>query len=590
MSHHIVLTFLSMVRTAKTDNGMEKTQETFYSNLEGEATRTTNESALRYLLQGLGGDSIDRIFVFASNAVRDPKKAFVSAELDGRKVTHLEYFRERMRKFIPYIDECMPEEAIYPYDEAATMEESLRSVAKMAKRIQEFVRRAEGKEVRLHVDLTGGMRSVNVMMLDVVRLLEYSGVTIGHLLYSNYDSGTKKGTVEELGNIYDLFGLISGAEEFVRFGSAKALKGFYPEHSSSPQLRCLLDAMDHFAEEIKLCHYGQLKEAIVELHDAVRDFDAETSNDVQELLMERLIARIRREYHDLIVLRDLDDLRVIRWCLKHGYMQQALTLYTERVPEYMGEHGLIQQTSVEKEKLEKKVAADTMGRNPWFYLLNECRSEKDRIQKHFNKYCYFIKSEAVLRMRKKTFDMEAWWKEVSTFLAERSLACQDEKRLKEQVRLLNAVHIDPKLLMELDSPELDPIRPILSRLKEDFASLEKGFQRLKRLDVFLQKEATNEDLKQWMPMPFFFDEMIRQYPYGARTHEMILDGIFTPAIEESNFLSIMEKYVRLKDERNHSNHARHDQGVFSSAEDLQKCMEDGLDELEAAIHRLARKD
>lgn len=462
------------------------------------------------------------------------------------------------------------------------MEESLRSVAKMAQWIQEF-KRGLKEDVMLHVDLTGGMRSVNVMMLDVARLLEYSGVSRGYLLYSKYDPAKKSGTVEELGSIYELFQLISGAEEFVRFGSAKALRDFYKGRPKSEQLRRLLDAMEGFAEEIKLCHYGQLKEAIVELHDAVRDFDLGSSEDVQELLLGRLIDRIRKEYHQLIVLRDLDDLRVIRWCLKHGYMQQALTLYTERIPEYIGEHGLIRQTPEEEENLERLVALDTMGRNKWFYLLNECLPRTDRINKYCNKYFWFIKQDAMGLMKKKKFDMEAWWGRMEEFLEKNSLACEDRERLEAQLRLLASLHVDSSPLMTLEDSALDPIRPILAQLEQDMSAMDKGWQRLKRVDAFLQNEAKNEIMGEMMPMPYFCDDIVHQYPKAAKTHEMILDGIFAPAIEESVFLSIMDKYVRLKDERNHSNHARHDRGEFSSAEDLQRCMEEGLEELDRAV-------
>lgn len=590
MSQHIVLTFLSDIKTKEVSCGYEAVQ-TKYTNVEGEMTRSTNESALRYLLQNLSGEHLARIFAFASNAVRNPENSFPAVELNGKQVTHLEYFRERMRKFIPYVDDCMPEEAVYPYDEAATVEKSLESVAKMAKRIQDFMKSLSGEKVILHVDLTGGMRSVNMMMLDVVRLLEYSGVEIGHLLYSKYDRSTKCGTVEELGNIYALFQLISGAEEFVRFGSAKVLGEFFSGRTQSDQLQCLLEAMEQFAEEIKLCHYGQLRESIIKLHDAVRDFDSGSGSDVQELLLGRLISRIRKEYEELIELRDLDDLRVIRWCVRNGYMQQALTLYTERIPEYMGEHGLICQKQEEAAKLNQLVAVDSMGRNRWFYLLNECRPRTDRINKYREKFCSLIKTDAIGAIVGKKFDLDSWYQKLEKLFEESSLSlCGAENRLKNQVRVLMAVSADPSMLLNLDSEELAPLRPIFDVLQSELSGMEKGYLRKKRIFEFLQKELKNEDMRKFFPMPSFSDSLIKQYPHAARTHEMIMDGIFQPAVDENLFLSMMEKYVRLKDERNHSNHARHDQGEFASAEELRSCIEEGLDEMEHAVQSLRKSE
>ena len=142
------------------------------------------------------------------------------------------------------------------------------------------------------------------------------------LIYSNFQTRF----VEEVNSIYDPFQLITGVEEFVQFGSIKALKTYYADKTLSPALKRLVEAIENFAEEIKLCHYGQLKTALENLHDAVHDFKPNPA-DLQDTLMARLIDRIRRDYHSLIETRERNDLRVIRW---YGYLQQAL--YTERVP------------------------------------------------------------------------------------------------------------------------------------------------------------------------------------------------------------------------------------------------------------------
>lgn len=61
---------------------------------------------------------------------------------------------------------------------------------------------------------------------------------------------------------------------------------------------------------------------------------------------------------------------------------------------------------------------------------------------------------------------------------------------------------------------------------------------------------------------------------------MIIEGIFSVSIPEEKFLSITDKYFRVKNERNHSNHARNDNGEFSSAKELENFMLIGLDEIE----------
>ncbi len=129
----------------------------------------------------------------------------------GKPVTHPEYFKARLGEFIPNIEEKMPQEAIFDYDENGSIASDLSGVAEMAAKVQQYAA-SIGEEVMLHVDFTGGLRHANMIVLDVVRLLEYSGIKIGHLLYSKL-SRPNPGKVEEVGSIYELFQLISGVEE-----------------------------------------------------------------------------------------------------------------------------------------------------------------------------------------------------------------------------------------------------------------------------------------------------------------------------------------------------------------------------------------
>ena len=183
MDKNILLLFLSDVKTKKVGDKFV-ISETRYENVAGENTQITNESAVRYLLQDF---PVDKVFVFASKKVRD-----TTLNVEGVPQTHLQYSLERLKKFLPDDDRYF----VFDYNEDGSGKENLKSVAKMAGIIQEFVGNEKG--VKLHVDLTGGMRHVNMMMLELTRLLEYSGLTVEKILYSNRDFKTETGHVEEV--------------------------------------------------------------------------------------------------------------------------------------------------------------------------------------------------------------------------------------------------------------------------------------------------------------------------------------------------------------------------------------------------------
>ena len=554
MAKNILLLFLSDV---KIKDGI--VSGATYNNIDGEPALTTNESAVRYLLQR---SPLDKIFIFASKKIREPIANYRTDA--GSEQTHLEFFLERVKKFWSDADW-----EVYPYDETKGGAENLRSVAEMAGLIQKF---AAGDEVTLHVDLTGGMRDVNIMMLDLTRLLEYSGLKIGHILYSDFG----KKTVVELKNIYDLFQLTAGVEEFVNFGSVKALKIYYRDKSVSEPLQKLLDAMENFAEAIKLCHYGQFRDAIINLHDAVNDFDKYTSADVEDILMARLIERIRKDYHNIIVKRELDDAQVIRWCLEHDYLQQALTLYTERIPEYLGEKFIVPSESVDK-KISALIKNDR--RNYFYYLLNVYTSSTDRTSKGLKFYCNAVKSDTV---GKKDVDVDAWFERLRAKLEPLKNSLSDEQRLRAQLETFNKIRREPQILRELSAADLEPIREIIDKLSARLLAAERDFERKKIIFGFVS-QLKNEDFTAYFPTVVFAKDAREKYPRAFQVWELLYDKFISVKIPDEKFLDIMEKYFRIMDERHQSNHARADVGEFATAKELRDFMSKALGEIKDAL-------
>lgn len=568
MAKNILLLFLSDVKT-KLNNGKVLISDACYVNIDGENTQTTNESAFRYLLKKF---PLDKIFIFASKKVHGEIEGY--RDDDGNSQTHLAFNLARFKKFLPDANYF-----IFDYDEYGNDNDNLKSIAKMAKYIQEYVASVDGHDVTLHVDLTGGMRHVNMMMLELTRLLQYSGLHVDNVLYSNYDRDPNKPNfVEEVQNVYDLFQLIAGVEEFVNFGSVKALVPYYAGRKLSEPLKKLYNSMGNFAEAIKLCHYGQFREAIQNLHDAVNDFVKHEPENVEDILMSRLIGRIRDDYHDLIAVRDKDDLRIIRWCLQNDYLQQALTLYTERIPEYLGEK-IVSQTAEEEKKLSEYVEKDKMRRNYFYILLTDYPFRKNHTDKAFRKYCYAIKSETV---GKKSPDLDAWLKSINERLAPFNLSVKDEARLRSQIDTFNKIRQSPDILNDLTSSALNPIREIIDELSDKLRAVDNPIMRKKIIFDFVNK-LSNDKFTNFFPDVVFAKDIFERFPSAYKVYELLFDKIFSVSIPQENFLDIMEKYFIIQSERNHSNHARADFGRFTKPDELRNFMFNALDEIKANL-------
>ena len=389
MRHHIMLLMLSDVKTTtpkdKEGNPQPKKLLPFavYNQGIGECG-ITNESAVRYLLmQAEEGKKLelDALFAFASKMVQSPIGVPDSPIIPLER-THLEFFKERVSPVLPRMNE--PEFFnVVSYDEDQPISKTQRFVLDMADCIMAYaqVKKAQGDEVVLHADLTGGPRHAVMLMLAVMRLLQYNGIEIGKTMYSDFN----KKIVEEANDIYSLFDLIAGADEFVQFGSVSAIMRYFgydkkilarPPHISE-RLHRLLLAMHGFAEEIKVCHYGAFAAAVEKLSKALKEFrDGSEADgaDINEGMIAQLRFRVEEEYREILGEK-IDDVKLLYWCVNHGYLQQALTLFTERVPEILRAREVLR---LSPEFAAKVQAEQKKGdkRSTIFYLFAEYAEKK----------------------------------------------------------------------------------------------------------------------------------------------------------------------------------------------------------------------
>ncbi|MBR6887519.1 MAG: hypothetical protein IKN16_03640, partial [Selenomonadaceae bacterium] len=313
---------------------------------------------------------------------------------------------------------------------------------------------------------------------------------------------------------------------------------------------------------------------IKNLHDAVKDF--EPTDDVEDVLMATFISLIRKDYADLIFSREKDDLRVIRWCLDNDYLQQALILYTERIPEYLGERGVIILDAEQAEAFKRRAAKDRL--QPFFYLFSKVEPKGNQLDEGKKIFCKSVKLDAWLAIKNKTFNFDAWLAGLNRKLEPLNLFCPDDSDFRKQLETLAAIFKEPKFLLDLSSPELEPVRKILDALDDELKAKKWGGERVKILAKFFNNALADE----YVP-DYFTGSGFMKYPKALKIHELLNEKVFAVSISKEKFLSIVDKYFRIKDERNHSAHAREDYGEFKTVDKLRAFMHRALDELEANL-------
>jgi hypothetical protein len=394
--YNIYMTFPSDVKTSidKTNdvervNVSVSTADGLALNGEFGEILTTSETAIKYLFKKKIEEekdldfTLDQVFLLLSDRVKG-KVGFSPQISENRpafnvNTTHLDVLCHQMDRFYTdYFDK-----AITPSFSEVTVEipcgNSLDDTKQLGNNIiclcEAIVaykeQLPENSKIKLYIDTTGGFRNAAMLFLIVGRIMSYLGIEVANIFYTSWNKG--KCTVHEIKDIYDLLDLIAGFEEFLMFGSAKKLTDYCkldglvkevdPKKSNQKSIDDLIKAMNRFSDVINISRRGEFQIELSYLAERLSKirFDQDLSaEDFNYQLIKFLREPIEKEYTSLFkpkVLNTNDDLSYVEWCLKHDYVQQALTLFKECVPTVLIEKGIIE---VDKEQFNKHLQDENL--------------------------------------------------------------------------------------------------------------------------------------------------------------------------------------------------------------------------------------
>lgn len=193
-----------------------------------------------------------------------------------------------------------------------------------------------GTETEVYIDYTGGLRDISFLMTVIIRYLEYHDIFCKEIVYSNwYDR-----KIHSIHCIYDMFQLLNGVSQFVSTGNAELLQACY-EKEGDRDTRELLEQIVRFSHVMSLCDVEKVDRMMEELSRSLDQYDerkekgsffAEMFGDLTSVIRKKLNIERNQKY-------TYPDL--IRWCLDNNMVQQALTLYVEKMPQYYYEEGFL---------------------------------------------------------------------------------------------------------------------------------------------------------------------------------------------------------------------------------------------------------
>lgn len=428
-------------------NSMEYTEYSFMNKV-----LVTSESVLKYLVLPKqnkmleGPIKLDKVFAFTTDEVSKPtdglKRYAVDVDGDGYKIIHKyldcssvegfksdeDFISSRMQAIYDYAQgnplgtRELDIEPVQIENEKDGIEQNLNNIFTMVDNIIEYIENSKENnvEVRVYVDMTGGFRTIPMYLLFILNILEKRGIIIKKVYYAQMSSEEKgkqkiqKIQIDDLTQILKTQDFTNGIHEFIKFGSAQELSVFLKkdlEIDTREEHRGVIEnfvnSVERFAEAITISNRTKFEESIDKIKDAwleLEKIDTSTysqegneenisGNDIKSTennekinLLKIFEPRIHSEYK--LVWDNPNHLSYIKWCLKHNFIQQALTLYIELVPEVLFK---ISDDNIDTDRqsmhimevLDEKNLKSSWGKSEYkfkYWLLNQYNASVDRIR------------------------------------------------------------------------------------------------------------------------------------------------------------------------------------------------------------------
>lgn len=573
----------------------------------------TNEAPIKYLMQKLNAtdEKLDKLILIASDDVNQKveiklqkdegnKKEVEQFEADygNGKMTSVEILEDKIAKFsieknipCPKFEEVELSNGVNGDGFSEISDTAVvNAVDEVNQKLIDESR--ECRNLNVYIESNGGVRYVIVMLLSVMNILEkvYANIKLQgvYSMIYNKKKEDKKIPILDTSMTYASIELFSAMNEFIYYGRAKALEDYFEKRFTKRKesdekydpvifqdIKKCINKLQKIADDMQLCRTEQIIDDFYEsesIRDVLNNFKLkyEKEKDPDSKIFLSVIENILSEYTDIYANLNpnkfLNLPKIIKWCIDKDYIQQALTLCSEKLPQYFIESGILcisdklrdciqenisDNTNAEKYELSYYMIStffNSIYREWILYIkVEEILSMYDKewvgkktvtkamMQEFRNKFKEYTTNEKKIPSLLKRH--QSYWAEQlrKNGSKEQYLKCINEK-IGELVKIRNNIQVNSKFSAGgntvkdwIKSLNLQELYPSYVEQREIFL---KQIQAEKSVDL----ESHREDACKYN----FFDLFDNEYLYA--------DDI-------EHFIPIMVLYGILKGQRNLSNHA-----------------------------------
>lgn len=310
----------------------------------------TNESIFKTFVQmkeikETGG--IHKNIVLVSNAVLNNKNELYDNQ------TAYEYYENLKNKISPDTELVkIPTE---------NQDNTSRKIAEILNDICGYI----GNDDVVYIDSAGGRRTTSNVIQLLVKLLKYKGIQNPYSLYSDINGAEKN--ISDTSAFLKMTDLLDAFNEFMTTGKSYKLSDCLhyaerklenlletkstvedilntmiecPEKQLDSRVEDLLKIMIEFSDKIQLGNIDNLDITVKNLKEKIKDCEKITDGDSIELVILKQFLPVIKEK----LLGDEERInyaKIVKWCLENYLIQQALTIFVEKIPVYLFEEQII---------------------------------------------------------------------------------------------------------------------------------------------------------------------------------------------------------------------------------------------------------
>lgn len=543
----------------------------------------TNEAGIKYVMKQLydQGQQLDRMICLCSEDVMNKKETVI---IDGEtyELTTINYLEK-------IITEKAKEEI--GYDKPAVQFVKLEIKKKeFESKISEIMSKVNAED-NVYIDTTGGFRDAVIYIQLIMNILKYRNVNIKKMVYTELVSKE----IRDMSDINSYYSILDGVNQFATSGKADILKREFRSQKCS-QMRAVINNMGRFAEALQLCDTSELDGILDDLNDAIENMKTVNSDDGIVSVFRNVLPAIENKF----VRANDNYCTIIKWCLDNGLIQQALTLYIEKIPDYLLRNRIItyknnnytdddfKGTMNGKNKsaaifYEKFMSLDSSCEDPYLTKVKNCLK---RYQDNNEKFFYDLRIDELIRTIDK---LRSDWRGIENnknitnknfreFISKRFDRLYETANKSTEYKIVKLAYINSYTAFDSLLKEIIENKPCAtqnSKLKKYLSDNEK-----KILDELFEIEA-----------PEKLETLEKKFRTIERLTQKTIDSSdFTAGIPVEDIKRIMLDYIYAKATRNQINHASEEENL---TEDQKKKLvgyfcDDGESRVEEITRNLRR--